>query len=192
MLCLIMFIGAVFVNNFILAQFLGLCPFMGTSKKIDTAIGMGFATAFVITLVSVGAWAINNLILIPLDLTYLRILSYILISAVVVQLAEMIMRKTSPHLYRVLGIFLPLITTNCAVLAVPLLAANKNYTMLQSAFFGFSAAVGFTLVIILFAAMRERLATADIPKPFKGTAISLVTAGLMSLAFMGFTGLTQN
>lgn len=167
-------------------------PLYGHLKKIDTAIGMGFATAFVITLVSVGAWAINNLILIPLDLTYLRILSYILISAVVVQLAEMIMRKTSPHLYKVLGIFLPLITTNCAVLAVPLLAANKNYTMLQSAFFGFSAAVGFTLVIILFAAMRERLATADIPKPFKGTAISLVTAGLMSLAFMGFTGLTQN
>ncbi|HEP0307956.1 electron transport complex subunit RsxA [Providencia rettgeri] len=189
---LLMFFGAVFVNNFVLSKFLGLCPFMGTSKKIDTAIGMGFATAFVITLVSAFAWLADYFILKPFNLEYLRILVYILISAVVVQFAEMAMRKSTPHLYRILGIFLPLITTNCAVLAVPLLALNHQFTFLQAAFFGFSASVGFTLVIILFAAMRERLANANVPTPFKGSAISLITAGLMSLAFMGFTGLVKS
>ena len=188
---LLMFFGAVFVNNFVLSKFLGLCPFMGTSKKIETAIGMGFATAFVITLVSALAWAADNFILVPFDLGYLRVLVYILISAVVVQFAEMAMRKNTPQLYRILGIFLPLITTNCAVLAVPLLAFNQQFNFLQATFFGFSASVGFTLVIILFAAMRERLANANIPTPFKGSAISLITAGLMSLAFMGFTGLVK-
>ncbi|MBG6028974.1 electron transport complex subunit RsxA [Proteus mirabilis] len=187
----LLFFSAIFVNNFVLSKFLGLCPFMGTSKKIETAIGMGFATSFVITLVSALSWFADNFILRPLELNYLRILVYILISAVIVQFAEMVMRKTSPQLYRILGIFLPLITTNCAVLAVPLLAFNQNFSFIKATFFGFSASVGFTLVIILFAALRERLAGANIPAPFKGAPISLITAGLMSLAFMGFSGLVK-
>lgn len=188
---LLLFIGTVLVNNFVLVKFLGLCPFMGVSKKLETAIGMGLATTFVITLAAICAWLVNHLILVPLDLVYLRTLAYILVIAVVVQFTEMVVRKTSPSLYRLLGIFLPLITTNCAVLGVPLLSVNLNHTFLQAATFGFSASLGFSLVMVLFAGMRERLVLANVPAPFKGNSIALITAGLMALAFMGFTGLVK-
>ncbi|MCW1877816.1 electron transport complex subunit RsxA [Erwinia sp. INIA-01] len=187
----LLFIGTVLVNNFVLVKFLGLCPFMGASKKIGMAIGMGMATTFVLTLVAVLSWIANHLILVPLEMTYLRVLIYITASAVVVQFTEMVIRKTSPALYRLLGIFLPLITTNCAVLAVPLLSTNHQHGFLHAAFYGFSAAIGFSFVMILFAAMRERLELAHTPEPFKGAPISLITAGLMSLAFMGFIGLAE-
>ncbi|NUU67824.1 electron transport complex subunit RsxA [Enterobacteriaceae bacterium BIT-l23] len=188
---LLLFIGTVLVNNFVLVKFLGLCPFMGVSKKLETAIGMGLATTFVMTLATVCSWLINTFVLVPLDLLYLRTMSFILVIAVVVQFTEMVVRKTSPALYRLLGIFLPLITTNCAVLGVALLSINLNHSFLQSALYGFSAAVGFSLVMVLFASIRERLAVANVPLPFKGNAIALITAGLMSLAFMGFSGLVK-
>ena len=182
---------AALINNFVLVKFLGLCPFMGVSKKLETAMGMGLATTFVMTLASICAWLIDTWILIPLNLIYLRTLAFILVIAVVVQFTEMVVRKTSPVLYRLLGIFLPLITTNCAVLGVALLNINLGHNFLQSALYGFSAAVGFSLVMVLFAAIRERLAVADVPAPFRGNAIALITAGLMSLAFMGFSGLVK-
>lgn len=185
------FFSMILVNNYVLVQFLGICPFLGVSKKLESAIGMGMATTFVMTLASVSAWVINTFILVPLDLVYLRTLSFILVIAVVVQFTEMVVRKTSPVLYRLLGIFLPLITTNCAVLGVALLNINLGHNFLQSALYGFSAAVGFSLVMVLFAAIRERLAVADVPAPFRGNAIALITAGLMSLAFMGFSGLVK-
>ena len=188
---LLLFVGTVLVNNFVLVKFLGLCPFMGVSKKLETAIGMGFATTFVMTLASVCSWLMDTFILIPLDILYLRTLSFILVIAVVVQFTEMEVRKTSPALYRLLGIFLPLITTNCAVLGVALLNINLSHNFLQSAVYGFGAAAGFSLVMVLFAAIRERLATADVPAPFRGASVGLVTAGLMSLAFMGFSGLVK-
>lgn len=188
---LLLFVGTVLVNNFVLVKFLGLCPFMGVSKKLETAIGMGFATTFVMTLASISSWLMDNFILVPLDLLYLRTLSFILVIAVVVQFTEMVVRKTSPTLYRLLGIFLPLITTNCAVLGVALLNINQTHTFMQSAVYGFGAAVGFSLVMVLFAAIRERLAVANVPAPFKGASIGLITAGLMSLAFMGFSGLVK-
>lgn len=188
---LLLFIGTVLVNNFVLVKFLGLCPFMGVSRKLETAIGMGLATTFVMTLASVFAWIIDNLVLMPLDLLYLRTMTFILVIAVVVQFTEMVIHKTSPLLHQLLGIFLPLITTNCAVLGVALLNINAGHHFLQSALYGFSAAAGFSLVMVLFAAMRERLALADVPAPFKGSAIALITAGLMSLAFMGFSGLVR-
>ena len=182
---LLLFVGTVLVNNFVLVKFLGLCPFMGVSKKLETAMGMGLATT------SICAWLIDTWILIPLNLIYLRTLAFILVIAVVVQFTEMVVRKTSPVLYRLLGIFLPLITTNCAVLGVALLNINLGHNFLQSALYGFSAAVGFSLVMVLFAAIRERLAVADVPAPFRGNAIALITAGLMSLAFLGFSGLVK-
>ncbi len=188
----LLFLGTVLVNNFVLVKFLGLCPFLGASRNIEMAIGMGLATTFVITSVSILAWLANHLMLIPLNLTYLRILVYILVSAVIVQFTEMMMRKTSPTLYRLLGIFLPLITTNCAVLAVPLISGNLNHTFMQAAIYGFGASVGFSIVMVFFAAMRERLFVANVPAPFKGASISLITAGLMSLAFMGFAGLVES
>lgn len=188
---LLLFVGTILVNNFVLVKFLGLCPFMGVSKKLESAIGMGLATTFVMTIGSIFSWIINELILVPLDVGYLRTLSFILVIAVVVQFTEMVVRQTSPALYRLLGIFLPLITTNCAVLGVALLNVNLNHNFLQSALYGFSAAAGFSFVMVLFAAMRERLVVADIPAPFKGNAISLITAGLMSLAFLGFSGLVK-
>ena len=188
---LLLFVGTVLVNNFVLVKFLGLCPFMGVSKKLETAIGMGFATTFVMTLASVCSWLMDTFILIPLDILYLRTLSFILVIAVVVQFTEMVVRKTSPALYRLLGIFLPWITINCAVLGVALLNINLSHNFLQSAVYGFGAAAGFSLVMVLFAAIRERLATADVPAPFRGASVGLVTAGLMSLAFMGFSGLVK-
>lgn len=187
----LLLIGTVLVNNFVLVQFLGLCPFMGVSGKLDTAIGMSLATTFVLTLASVTSYLVNEYILLPLDITYLKTMSFILVIAVVVQFTEMVVRKTSPTLYRLLGIFLPLITTNCAVLGVALLNIKEDHTFLQSAVYGFGAAVGFSLVLVLFAALRERLAAADEPTPFKGASIAMITAGLMSMAFMGFTGLVK-
>ncbi|GKW52167.1 electron transport complex subunit RsxA [Pseudoalteromonas shioyasakiensis] len=187
----LLLIGTVLVNNFVLVQFLGLCPFMGVSGKLDTAIGMSLATTFVLTLASVTSYLVNHYILIPLDIEFLRTMSFILVIAVVVQFTEMVVRKTSPTLYRLLGIFLPLITTNCAVLGVALLNIKEDHSFLQSAVYGFGAAVGFSMVLILFAALRERLAAADVPAPFKGASIAMITAGLMSMAFMGFTGLVK-
>ena len=185
----LLLIGAVLVNNFVLVQFLGLCPFMGVSNKLETAMGMSAATTFVLTLASVCSYLTYNYLLAPLGLTYLRTISFILVIAVVVQFTEMVVRKSSPLLHRVLGVYLPLITTNCAVLGVALLNINKAHSFTQSLFYGFGAAVGFSLALILFAAMRERLAVADIPEPFQGAAIGMITAGLASLAFMGFAGL---
>ncbi|WP_445768502.1 electron transport complex subunit RsxA [Rheinheimera sp.] len=188
---LLLLISTVLVNNFVLVKFLGLCPFMGVSGKLETAIGMSLATTFVLTLASLCSYLVDHYLLAPLDLLYLRTLSFILVIAVVVQFTEMVVHKTSPTLYRLLGIFLPLITTNCAVLGVALLNVNARHNFISSVIYGFGAAVGFSLVLILFAAMRERLAAADIPVPFKGAAIAMITAGLMSLAFMGFTGLVK-
>jgi electron transport complex protein RnfA len=185
----LLLIGAILVNNFVLVQFLGLCPFMGVSNKLETAIGMSSATTFVLTLASIVSWMTYQWLLLPLGLEYLKTISFILVIAVVVQFTEMVVRKSSPMLYKVLGVFLPLITTNCAVLGVALLNINKQHSFLESALYGFGAALGFSLVLILFAAMRERLTVADVPTPFKGAAIGMITAGLMSLAFMGFAGL---
>lgn len=186
---LLILAGTILVNNFVLINFLGLCPFMGVSRKLDTALCMGLATTFVLTLASVCSYAFNKWVLVPLDLGYLRLIAFIVIIAGLVQLTELFIRKTSPLLHSVLGIFLPLITTNCAVLGVALLSIRTNTSFLNAAFYGFGAALGFTLVLILFSAMRERLDAADIPKPFKGSAIALITAGFMSLAFMGFSGM---
>lgn len=188
---LLLLVSTVLVNNFVLVKFLGLCPFMGVSGKLETAIGMSMATTFVLTLASLCSYLVDHYILMPLDLLYLRTLSFILVIAVVVQFTEMVVHKTSPTLYRLLGIFLPLITTNCAVLGVALLNVNARHNFINSIIYGFGAAAGFSLVLILFAAMRERLAAADVPLPFRGAAIAMVTAGLMSLAFMGFTGLVR-
>jgi electron transport complex protein RnfA len=182
-------VGTVLVNNFVLVKFLGLCPFMGVSRKLETATGMGLATTFVLTLSSVCSFLVNEYLLIPLGIEYLRTIAFILVIAVVVQFTEMVMHKTSPLLYQVLGIFLPLITTNCAVLGVALLNFQEQRSLLEAALYGFGAAIGFSLVLVLFAAVRERVAVADVPEPFKGNAIALITAGLMSMAFMGFAGL---
>ena len=184
-------VSTVLVNNFVLAKFLGLCPFMGVSRKVETAMGMGLATTFVLTLSSVCAYLVNGYILAPLGLEYLRTIAFILVIAAVVQFTEMVVHKTSPLLYQVLGIFLPLITTNCAVLGVALLNVQNNNGFLESAVYGFGAAAGFSLVLVLFAQLRERLAAADVPTAFKGAPIALITAGLMSLAFMGFSGLVK-
>jgi electron transport complex protein RnfA len=185
-------IGTVLVNNFVLVKFLGLCPFMGVSRKLETATGMGLATTFVLTLSSICSFLVNEYLLVPIGIEYLRTIAFILVIAVVVQFTEMVMHKTSPMLYQVLGIFLPLITTNCAVLGVALLNFQEQRSLLEAALYGFGAAVGFSLVLVLFAAVRERVDVADVPEPFKGNAIALITAGLMSLAFMGFAGLVAS
>ena len=184
-------VSTVLVNNFVLVKFLGLCPFMGVSRKLETATGMSLATTFVLTMSSVCAYLANEYLLAPLGLEYLRTITFILVIAVVVQFTEMVVHKTSPLLYQVLGIFLPLITTNCAVLGVALLNVQEKHGFLASALYGFGAAVGFSLALILFAAMRERIAAADVPVVFRGASIALITAGLMSLAFMGFSGLVK-
>ncbi len=184
-------ISTVLVNNFVLVKFLGLCPFMGVSRKLETATGMALATTFVLTLSSVCSYLANEYLLAPLGLEYLRTITFILVIAAVVQFTEMVVHKTSPLLYQVLGIFLPLITTNCAVLGVALLNVQTKHGFVASAIYGFGAAVGFSMVLILFAAMRERIAVADVPAPFRGASIALITAGLMSMAFMGFAGLVR-
>jgi len=185
----IIFISTVFVNNIVLAQFLGLCPFLGASKKLSTALGMGFATTFVLTLSSMFSYLINEYFLVPLDLSYLKTISFILVIAVIVQFTEMYVRKSSPILYNVLGIYLPLITTNCAVLGVALLNVQESHSFVASIIYGFGAAVGFVLVLVLFSSLRERLEFADVPESFQGAPVALVTAGFMSVAFMGFSGL---
>ncbi|WP_018872826.1 electron transport complex subunit RsxA [Thioalkalivibrio sp. ALJ16] len=184
-------ISTILVNNFVLVKFLGLCPFMGVSRKVETATGMGLATTFVLTLSAVSSYVINEYLLTPLGLEYLRTIAFILVIAAVVQFTELVVRKTSPLLYNVLGIFLPLITTNCAVLGVALLNVQEAHNFVESALYGFGAAVGFSLVLILFSAIRERIAVADVPVMFRGSAIAMITAGLMSLAFMGFSGLVR-
>jgi len=184
-------VSTVLVNNFVLTKFLGLCPFMGVSRKLETATGMALATTFVLTLSSVCSYLVNNYLLVPMGLEYLRTISFILVIAAVVQFTEMVIHKTSPLLYQVLGIFLPLITTNCAVLGVALLNVQQDFGFLQSAVYGFGASIGFSMVLILFAAMRERITAADVPLVFRGPPIALITAGLMSMAFMGFSGLVK-
>lgn len=184
-------ISTVLVNNFVLVKFLGLCPFMGVSKKTDAALGMGLATTFVMTLSSVLSYIIYTYLLQPFDLEYLQTIGFILAIAAVVGFTEMAIHKTSPVLYQVLGIYLPLITTNCAVLGVALLNVGEKNDFIESAVYGFGAAVGFTLVMILFASIRERVDASDVPAPFKGAPIALITAGLMSMAFMGFGGLVK-
>ena len=184
-------VSTVLVNNFVLVKFLGLCPFMGVSRKLETATGMALATTFVLTLSSVCSYLANEYLLAPFGLEYLRTITFILVIAVVVQFTEMVVRKTSPLLYQVLGIFLPLITTNCAVLGVALLNVQTHHGFVESALYGFGAAVGFSMVLILFAAMRERIIAADVPEAFQGASIALITAGLMSIAFMGFAGLVK-
>ncbi|MCK3658943.1 electron transport complex subunit RsxA [Pasteurellaceae bacterium Pebbles2] len=188
---ILLIISTALINNFVLVKFLGLCPFMGVSKKVETAIGMGLATMFVLTVASLCSYLLDSYILKPLNAEFLRTLTFILVIAVVVQFTEMVINKTSPTLYRLLGIFLPLITTNCAVLGVALLNINLSHNLVQSVVYGFAASLGFSLVLVLFAALRERLANADVPLPFRGASIALITAGLMSLAFMGFAGLVR-
>jgi electron transport complex protein RnfA len=184
-------LGAVLVNNVVFVRILGLCPFMGVSKKLETALGMGAATTFVLTMACGASYLIDRWLLIPNQLEYLRTLSFIVTIAAIVQLTELVIQKTSPLLHQVLGIYLPLITTNCAVLGIPLLNVSMRHNFLESLLFGFGSAMGFTLALILFAGIRERLEAADVPVHFRGTAIAMITAGLMSLAFMGFAGLDK-
>lgn len=189
---LMLLLGTALVNNVVLVKFLGLCPFMGVSKKVDSAVGMGMATTFVLTLASALTWLIEHFLLVPFDFGYLRILSFILVIAATVQFVEMVIKKTAPDLYKVLGIYLPLITTNCAVLGVALLNAGDGSGFVRSVLYGFGSALGFTMVMILFAGLRERLALTSVPAAFAGAPISFITAGLLSLAFMGFAGLTNH
>ena len=189
---LLLLLSTALVNNVVLVKFLGLCPFMGISKKMDTALSMGLATTFVITFTTAGAWLLEHWLLMPLGIQYLRILTYILVIAAVVQFTEMVIRKTAPALYQVLGIYLPLITTNCAVLGIPLLNVQEKSGFAVSLIGGFGSSVGFTLVLVLFAGMRERIALASVSATFVGAPIAFITAGLLALAFMGFAGLVPH
>lgn len=186
---LLILLGTVLVNNFVLVQFLGLCPFVGVSGRLDSALGMGVATTFVLTLASLLGHLIERWLLVPFDAGYLRTLSFIVVIAIVVQFTEIVIRRQSPLLHRVLGLYLPLITTNCAVLGVALLSSSRGLGLREAVLSGFGAALGFTLVLVLFAALRERIASVDVPAPFRGPAVALITAGIMSLAFLGFAGL---
>ncbi|AWI75598.1 electron transport complex subunit RsxA [Parazoarcus communis] len=189
---LMLLLGTALVNNVVLVKFLGLCPFMGVSRKIDSALGMGMATTFVLTLASAVTWVLEHALLAPFDLAYLRILGFILVIAATVQFVEMAVKKNAPALYKVLGIYLPLITTNCAVLGVALLNVQEGAGFVRSVVYGLGSAAGFTMVLVLFAGLRERLALARVPAAFAGAPIGFVTAGLLSLAFMGFSGLTNH
>ena len=182
-------LGAILANNFIFSQFLGICPFLGVSKKVDTAVGMGIAVTFVMGLASAITWLVNTFILIPFDLGYMQTVAFILVIASLVQFIEMFLQKSMPSLYTALGVYLPLITTNCAVLGVALLNIQNSYNFIESVVYGITGGLGFLLAIVLFASIRERLVFADYPKSFEGFPIALVTAGLMALAFMGFSGL---
>ena len=184
-------IGTVFVNNFVLARFLGLCPFMGVSKRVETAIGMGMAVVFVMTVAAMVTWNIQTFLLVPFELQYLQTIMFILVIASLVQFVEMFIRKISPPLYQSLGIFLPLITTNCAVLGVALLTVQKDLSFFATTAFAFGSSIGFTLALVLMAGIRERVEMADVPKPFRGTASAFITAGILSLAFMGFSGMVR-
>ena len=184
-------ISTIFVNNFVLSRFLGICPFLGVSKKVETALGMGMAVTFVMTIAAAVTWFIQYFVLIPFGIEYLQTIAFILVIASLVQLVEMVVQKASPVLYQSLGIFLPLITTNCAVLGLAVLNIQKGYSFLESIIFAIGAALGFTLAMVLFAGLRERIDLAPVPRSFRGTAIALITAGLLSLAFMGFAGLVK-
>ncbi len=185
----IILLSSILVNNFVLSRFLGICPFVGVSKKVDTAIGMGFAVTFVMAIASIITWLIQHLILVPLKIEFMQTIAFILVIAALVQLVEMVIQKVSPSLYKALGVYLPLITTNCAVLGVAILNITENYSLIESIFNGIGGALGFMIAIVLFAGIRERLETSNIPVPMKGFPIALVSAGLMSIAFMGFQGL---
>jgi len=187
---LLIFIGAVLVNNFVLSRFLGICPFLGVSKKVDVALSMGIATTFVLTLSAAATWLIQSFILEPYGLSrFLQYVSFVLVIASLVQMIEMFIKKTSPNLYNSLGIFLPLITTNCAILGLALLSVNKSYNLAQSIVFGVGAGIGFTLAIVIMAGIREEIEKADIPEGLKGAGITLLTAGILSISFLGFSGL---
>ena len=195
----VIIIGAIFINNFVLTQFLGICPYIGVSKKLDSAIGMGLAVTFVMSVASAATWVIYTYFLNPetniigeTDLTFLRTIAFIIVIASLVQFVEMVIQKTSPVLYNALGIYLPLITTNCAILGVAVLNINKSFSFVESLLHGFAAGIGFTLALVLMAGLREKLDMADIPKPLRGIPIAFILASLMSLAFMGFSGLSFN
>lgn len=185
---ILIFISAIFVNNIVLAQFLGICPFLGVSKKVDTAMGMEAAVAFVLTLATIVTFLLQHYILVPMHIEYLQTISFILVIAALVQMVEIILKKISPSLYQALGIFLPLITTNCAVLGVAILVIQKDFSLIESVVYAFSTAIGFALALIVFAGLREQLALTNVPKGMRGMSIVLITAGLLSLAFMGFSG----
>jgi len=187
----LLIIGAVLVNNFVLSRFLGICPLLGVSKRIPTALGMSGAVIFVMTLASAITWGIEQYILIPFRIEYMRIIIFILVIAAFVQTLDIVMKKTLPRLHATLGIFLPLITTNCAVLGVAILNVQLRYNFIEATLFGFAAALGFALALLIFAGLREKIDRADPPRSFKGVAIALITAGLLSLAFMGFSGLVK-
>ena len=189
---LVILLGTALVNNVVLVKFLGLCPFMGVSRRTDAAVGMGLATTFVLTLAAAVSWAVEALILVPLNLGFLRILSLILVIATIVQFTEAAIRKVAPSLYRALGIYLPLITTNCAVLGVALLNIQERHSFAESLLYGFGSAMGFTLVMVIFAGQRERIERLAVPAPFRGPPIAFITAGLLSMSFMGFAGLVSN
>ena len=182
-------IGAILVNNVVLAQFLGICPFLGVSSKVETSMGMGAAVTFVMALAALVAWLIQTYVLVPLDIVYMQTIVFILVIAALVQMVEIILKKVSPSLYQALGIFLPLITTNCAVLGVAILMIQKEFTLLQSVVYSVSTALGFALALVLFAGIRERLELEDVPESFRGTPIALVTAGILVIAVLGFSGL---
>ena len=185
---ILIFISSIFVNNIVLSQFLGICPFLGVSKKVDTAMGMGAAVAFVLTLATIVTFLLQQFVLVPLHIEYLQTISFILVIASLVQMVEIILKKISPPLYQALGIFLPLITTNCAVLGVAILVIQKQFSLIESVVYAFSTAIGFALALIVFAGLREQLALTNVPKGMRGMSIVLITAGLLSLAFMGFSG----
>ena len=188
---LLLIVSAVLVNNFVLTRFLGICPFLGVSKNVPTALGMGAAVVFVMTCASAVTWVFQAFVLAPLHMAYMQTIAFILIIATFVQFVELVLKKTSPALHKALGIYLPLITTNCAVLGVAVLNIQKGYSFLRSITFGFGAAVGFALALLIFTGLRERIDRANPPKAFRGTAMALVTAGLLGLAFMGFAGLVK-
>lgn len=187
----IILVSSIFVNNFVMSKFLGICPFLGVSKKVETAMGMGMAVTFVMVIASIITYFIQHFILVPLGIEYLQTIAFILVIASLVQFVEMVIQKMSPTLYQSLGVFLPLITTNCAVLGVALLNIQSSYNLVETIFHGLGAAIGFSLAIVLFAGIRERLELSDVPKSFQGFPIALITAGLMSIAFLGFSGLVK-
>ncbi len=186
---LLLIISAILVNNVVLARFLGICPYLGVSKRQETAVGMGLAVTFVMTLASTATWAIQRFVLVPQHVEYLQTIAFILVIAALVQLVEIVLRKVAPGLYEALGIYLPLITTNCAILGIAILSVREEYDLLETVLFSFGSAVGFTVAIVIFAGLRESLDRVEIPEPFRGTPIALIVAGLLALGFMGFAGL---
>jgi len=189
---MLLMVGAALVNNVVLVRFLGLCSFMGVTTKVDTAVGMGMATTFVLTVSPVLTWALETFLLVPTGLGYLRTVTFILVIAAVVQFTEMVVKKISPSLFQTLGIYLPLITTNCSVLGIPLLNVEHHHNFMQSMLYGFASALGFSLILAVFAGLRERIALCDVPRLFAGPPIGFITASLLALAFMGFSGISAN